>query len=465
MQKRLVALDVFRGATIAFMILVNNPGSWSAVYRPLLHAEWHGCTPTDWVFPFFLFIVGVAIPLALGKRVAQGDARGDIIGKILRRTATIFGLGLLLAAYPRLGMAPEHPLALLHYLLLGTFLLGIFLREAINQPQWTGERTARRRRILTYVSLAAALGMIITGVFAYDLSHLRIPGVLQRIALVYGVCSLLFLRMSPRGLVYTGIGILLAYWGLMTLVPVPVDAVLREALASGNLDALATGGAQEPLRQIADNWIAPNLGAGGNLGAWLDRTLLGGHLWSAAKYWDPEGLLSTLPAVVTGIIGMLTGMWLQTNRDDYRKLTGILAVGAILVGLGLTWDLAFPINKKIWTSSYVLYVGGVAMLCLGVIYWLIDVLGYRRGWTKPFVVYGTNPLFAYVLSGLLVKTAINIKWETPEGTVNLWSWIYQQGFERFLSPYNASLAFAIANVLVGLAAVWVLYRKRIFIKV
>lgn len=465
MNKRLVSLDVFRGMTIAFMILVNNPGSWSTVYRPLLHAEWHGATPTDWVFPFFLFIVGVAVPLALGKRMEQGVERAALTRKVLVRSAIIFGLGLLMAAFPTFGMDAQHGPLLIQYLAVFLFILSIFGREVLNQPQFASEANTLKRKWLGYAALGLAGFMFVFGLFYYDLSHLRIPGVLQRIALVYLACGLLFLRFSWRGLLITGVVILVAYWAVMSLIPVPIDATLRAALETGDLSGLAMSGYQGELRQISENFIAPNLGAGGNIGAWLDRVIMHDHLYSHAESWDPEGFLSTFPSVVTGLIGVLTGMWLRTKREDYHKLTGILGVGAILLALSLVWDMTFPINKKIWTSSYVLYVGGVAMLFLGVIYWLVDVLDYRS-WTKPFVIYGMNPLFAYILSGLLVDTAVHIRWQTADGgTTNLWSSLYQTLFQPFLSPYNASLAFAIMNVLICFLAVWALYRKKIFIKV
>lgn len=465
MTKRLVSLDVFRGMTIAFMILVNNPGSWSTTYAPLLHAEWHGATPTDWVFPFFLFIVGVAVPLALGKRIEQGVERSVLVRKVVIRSAIIFGIGLFLTAYPRFGMTAEHWPLLIQYAGLFLFMLAIFGREVLNQPQFSGAANTQKRKWLGYAGLALAGLLFVFGLFYYDLSSLRIPGVLQRIALVYLACGLLYLRFSWKGLFIGGIAILLAYWALLTLIPVPIDAALRAVLESGDLSALAKSGYQGKLQQLSENFIAPNLGAGGNIGAWLDRALLHDHLYGYAEHWDPEGLLSTLPAVCTGLVGVLTGMWLRTENSDYKKLTGILGVGAILLASSLVWDLAFPINKKIWTSSYVLYVGGIAMLFLGVIYWLVDVLEYKS-WTKPFVIYGMNPLFAYILSSLIVKTAINIRWETADGnTANLWSSIYQGTFEPLLSPYNASLAFALANVSVCFLAVWVLYRKQIFIKV
>lgn len=369
MQKRLLSLDVFRGMTIAAMILVNNPGDWGNVYAPLLHADWHGCTPTDLVFPFFLFIVGVSIALALSKRKERGDDHGKIIAKILRRTLLIFVIGLFLNLFPK-----------------------------------------------------------------FNFVTVRIPGVLQRIALVYGVAAILFLKTNWKTQVWIGAGLLLLYWALMTLVPVP-------------------GG------------IAPNLEPETNLGAWLDRTLLSGHLWTQSKVWDPEGLLSTIPAIVTGISGAMTGLWIKTNHSDYKKLTGILGVGAMLVLLGLIWDLVFPINKKIWTSSYVVYTSGIALLCLGVIYWLVDVLAYKK-WTKPFVIYGTNALFVFVMSGLVAKSLYYIKWETADETITLGSWLYQTFFTSWISnPMNASLAYAIANMLFFLGLAWLLYWRKIFIKV
>ncbi len=434
--KRLLSLDVFRGITIAGMIMVNNPGSWSTVYGPLLHADWHGVTPTDWIFPFFLFIVGVAIPLAIGKRIEQGVSEGAILRKIISRTMIIFGLGLLLVAFPHFGFKSEYVHLLpLHYALLAVFSVGIIFREIFNQKQFQEERYQRLRRLSTYIALAAAAGMLLIGLFAYDLSHLRILGVLQRIALVYGICSILYLKTDWRAQLWTGVGLLLSYWALMTLVPVP-------------------GG------------LEPNLDPETNLGAWLDRAILGtDHLWSQARTWEPEGLLSTLPAIGTGIIGILTGAWIRQTEGEYRKLTGIFAMGTILLALSLIWDLAFPINKNIWTSSFVLYTGGVALLFLGVVYWLVDVLNYQ-GWIKPFRVYGVNPLFAYILSGVIAKLAYMISWETADGdTQTVKGWIYDNFFLSWLSPFNASLGYALLNVLLVLAMVWILYRKRIYIKV
>jgi predicted acyltransferase len=357
---RLVSLDAYRGMTIAAMILVNNPGSWGSVYAPLRHAKWHGATPTDWIFPFFLFIVGAAIALAIGPRKDEGVGARLLVQKIVRRSLIIFAVGLFLSAYPH-----------------------------------------------------------------FDMSIIRVPGVLQRIALVYGVSALLFLWLGPRQLFFAGAGCLLVYWGLMTLVPVP-------------------GG------------YAPNLEPATNLGAWLDRSLLDGHLWSQSKTWDPEGLLSTIPAIATCISGILTGVWLRTDKSHYEKVAGMMVVGTVLLALGLAWDVVFPINKQLWTSSYVLYTSGIAMLLLGVVYWWIEVKGRTWG-TTPFIVYGVNALAVFTLSGLIART-LNIT-----GAQNwLWLSVFKPAFS---SSLNASLAHAITHVLLLLGVAWILYARKIFIKV
>ena len=437
--QRLLSLDVFRGLTIAGMILVNNAGSFPETYAPLRHAAWHGSTPTDWVFPFFLFIMGVAIPLAIGKRLSRGDTEGQILGKIGVRALIIFGLGLLLTAMPHFGMEKRTGwLPTLHYLLLAVFFIAIFTRALIAGKK-PGEATAldrqnRRKRIAGIAALTAAAGMAIIGWQAYDLSSLRIPGVLQRIAVVYALCALLFIKVDWKGVAWITAGILILYWILLTVVPVP-------------------GG------------IAPNLEPETNLGAWLDRLLLGDHLWSYSETWDPEGILSTLPAVATGLSGVLTGLWIKTDRSDYQKITGMFAFGTLALAVGLIWNEAFPINKSLWTSSYVAYTSGLALLGFATTYWLIDRLGYRV-WSQPFRVFGTNALFSYILSILVTKVLIAIKVPGADGEQqSAFSWLYYEVFAPYLSGYNASLGFALANVLFCLAVVWLLYQRRIYIKV
>lgn len=426
-NKRLLSLDVFRGLTIAAMILVNNPGSWSTVYSPFLHADWHGCTPTDLIFPFFLFIVGVAIPFSLGKMI-RNEVPGNLITrKIVIRSIIIFGLGLLLAAFPHFGIAPESRgtgMAMIHYIVMSLLLLTIMAKEI-----WTDYS-----KTLWWVVGGLALVMMVIGFGQYDFSSLRIPGVLQRIALVYLVCGLLFQHTSSRTQQIVFAVVLLGYWFLMTVVPVP-------------------GG------------IAPNLEPEQNLGAWLDRTLLGNHLWSQSKVWDPEGLLSTLPAIGTGLLGIFTGNLFKSNKEEPVKVSQLMVAGSVLIFFALLWDLAFPINKKLWTSSYVLYSGGIGMLMLGVVYWVVDIQE-SKWWIKPFRVFGTNAIFAYVLSGIFAKLCYSIKWNTgADETMTLGGWIYQNLFTSWLSPYNASLGYALMNVLVVYIATWFLYKNRVFIKV
>lgn len=441
MQKtnRILALDVFRGLTITGMILVNNPGSWTHVYPPLLHADWHGVTPTDWIFPFFLFIVGVAIAIALGRRKEQQVPYSKISRKIISRSVIIFGLGLFLAAFPDFGMDDSTPatIATLHYVLLAITMLLIFMRAYLDQKQFRSPRTDKRRRLLFISAGVTVILMIIIGFPHYDLSSLRIPGVLQRIALVYAACAFLFLHTNFRQQVWIGAGLLIFYWILMFLVPIPPAG------------------------------LTPNLDPETNLGAWLDRMIFtSDHLWSQSRTWDPEGLLSTLPAIVTGISGMLCGVWIRReDKGIFQKISGMMVVGTLLLVLAFTWDIHFPFNKKIWSSSFVLFTSGVALLLLGAIYWLVDARKID-GWIKPFQVYGMNALFAYILSSVLATLLYTVSWTNTAGeSTSLKGWLYSNLFTSWLSPKNASLAFALINVLLVLAFCWILYRRKIYIKV
>ena len=361
---RLVSLDVFRGLTMAAMVIVNNPGDWSHVYPPLLHAEWHGWTPTDLIFPFFLFIVGVSITLS--RKSASWSS-------ILRRSAIIFALGLFLSGYPH-----------------------------------------------------------------FDLSRWRIPGVLQRIAICYLFAAAAFRvtsgdrRRQGITLAVVACAISLAYWMVMALVPAP-------------------GG------------MAGDLSPGGNLGAWLDRALMSGHLWRPT--WDPEGLLSTMPAIATTLLGTSAGLWLGSAETPERKAAGLLAGGIACLIAGQIWHEVFPINKNLWTSSYVMFTAGGAAVLLAACYWAIDVKGWR-GWTTPFVVLGTNAITLFVFSGLLVETLGLIRVAAPDGRdVSVSRFIYLEYFTPLASPKNASLLYALANlvVLFGLLA-W-MYRRRMFLRV
>lgn len=366
MQKRLVSLDAFRGITIAGMILVNNPGSWSAIYPPLGHAAWHGWTPTDFIFPFFLFIVGVAITLSQKKQLEQHD-RKYLYLKILRRTLIIFGLGLVLHLIPY-----------------------------------------------------------------FNFSAIRIPGVLQRIAIVYGITAVITMNTNFKVQAWITGGLLIFYWGIMKLIPVP-------------------------------GYGAGDLSVEGNLAAHIDNFLLHGHMWK--ETWDPEGILSTIPAIATGMSGVLTGHLLQIKKEKNEIAGWMFVIGWLAILVGLFWDIVFPINKALWTSSYVVFTSGAALQFLAFCYFLIDVKGYQK-WAYPAVVYGMNAIAVFVLSGLLAKMMVFIKFTGSDGNViSLKTWIYENLLASWASPVNASLMFAVCNVLFWLIIMIIFYKKKIFIKI
>lgn len=360
-----MSLDAFRGLTIAAMILVNNPGSWSYVYGPLAHAEWNGWTPTDLIFPFFLFIVGVSMVFSFGRR-RESAARPQLMRSVVRRALVLFLLGLLLAAFPE-----------------------------------------------------------------FRLTQLRWAGVLQRIALVYLAASAIVLGLSRRAQIALTAALLVGYWALMVLLPVP-----------GRGAGILTPDA--------------------NVAAWLDGFLVPGRMLHGT--WDPEGLVSTLPAIVTTMLGVFTAYWIRSQRPRSEIAAGMFAVGWLAILAGLAWDLFFPINKNLWTSSYVLFTAGAALEGLALCYWLIDIQGWRR-WAQPLVVFGVNAITVYVLSGLLARLLTWIEVPSPEGTVPLQQWLFDNLLTSWLQPMHASLAFALLYVALWWAAMAMLYRRRIFIKV
>lgn len=372
-RARLLSLDILRGATIAGMLLVNNAGDWGRTFAPLLHAEWNGWTPTDLVFPFFLFVLGVAIPLAFASRLERsGGDLGPLHRQIARRTVIIFALGLFLTWFPFMGI------------------------------NW---------------------------------STVRIPGVLQRIAVVYLFASLAYLHVSARGRAWLTGGLLVGYWLAMTLVPVP-------------------------------GFGAGDLSPEGNLAGWVDRLILGAHVWRYAPGpADPEGIFSTLPAVATALAGIFTGEWLRTTKSRDEKLIGLFVWGSIAAAAGAVFGWFFPINKNLWTSSYVVLTAGLALLTLAVVFYFVDIRG-REGWAKPFLIFGTNSIVAYVLSGLIAKTLLKVKWVSAGGeSISLKSWLYDTFFQSWMPEYFSSLAWASVHVVVILGITWLLYRKRIFIKI
>lgn len=398
-RERLLSLDVFRGLTVAGMLLVNDPGTWSAIYPPLEHAAWHGWTPTDLIFPFFLFIVGITTHLSLSARRARGDDDADLRRQILRRGALIFLVGFLVNGFP-------------------FFTWGAVQGNA--DPSFIARVVDR-------------------------LYHWRILGVLQRIGLAYMCAALVTYRADVKRIVVTAGSLLLGYWLVMTVLPVP-----------------GTGGTLGAL--LLDS-------PSGTMAAYWDRLLLdwsrfglGNHLWSGSVTWDPEGLLSTIPAICTAMLGALTGRWIGTDRPLAERLNGLFAGGCLGMTLGMIWNWAFPINKGIWTSSYVLFTAGMACVSIATIMWIVDVHGWKR-WTQFFVIYGTNPLVAFVGSGILARLIYSVfSVEYGGRRTSLQGAIYESMFASWLSPLNASLAFALCFVAFWFGILYVLYRRRIFVK-
>ncbi len=366
---RLLSLDIARGMTMAFMIMVNNNGAHA--WAPFQHSVWNGWTPTDLVFPGFLFVVGVSIVLSFGKHMERGVSKGRMAISILRRTGILILLGLVVNGYPH-----------------------------------------------------------------FPWGTLRFYGVLQRIALCYCCAALFYLWRRDASSKIIAIAVLLAgYWALMRFVPVP--------------------GAGVPGKDI------PFLDPTRNLAAWLDRRIFPGRLFEGVR--DPEGFLSTLPAIATTLLGLLAGLWMRTERPRRQIALGLLAAGVVLIFLGQFWSLSFPLNKKLWTSSYVLFSGGTSALLLGGLYWMIDVKGWRKAWTQPWIVFGTNAIFAYMLSELLASTLWIMA--LHHHTEMLWTWIYRPIFAPIHPVGLGSLLYSIAFTIVCWLATYTLWRRKIFLKI
>ncbi|MGE0640437.1 MAG: acyltransferase family protein [Thermoanaerobaculia bacterium] len=372
---RLASLDVFRGATIALMILVNNAGDWSRTWAPLLHAPWHGWTPTDLVFPFFLFIVGVAIPIALAPRLAAGgDALAGIHRRILRRSATLFVLGLALIWFP-------------YYTVI-----------------W---------------------------------ERVRIPGVLQRIAVVYLVAAFAYLHLGRRSRFALSLALLAGYWAAMRWLPVP-------------------------------GFPAGDLTPEGNFAFHVDHLLLGPHIWRYSPGpGDPEGILSTLPAIVTALLGVSTGEWLRSSRTVAARAAGMATAGLVLVLTGLALAPLFPLNKNLWSPTYVLFTGGAALLLLAPLHRLVDGRS-AAAWTRPFVIFGRNAIVAYAGSSLMARLLGVIRIADPAdpgASISLQKWLYARLCVPLFPDYVASFAWAAGFVLVWFAILWWLDRRRLYLRI
>lgn len=393
-RERLISLDVFRGITIAGMLLVNNPGTWSAIFPPLEHAAWDGWTPTDLIFPFFLFIVGITTFLSMSARRARGDADRALVKQILRRGIIIYLLGFAMAMFP--------------FYQWGT------IDSLPNATAW--------QRVI------------------FRIEHVRILGVLPRIGIVYICAGLLTLKTTLKQQVIVIASLLLGYWFAMTLIPVPGENAIGAALL-----------------HTKDR----------NLAAYLDRLILGtNHIWIGGVTFDPEGPLSTIPAIGTAMLGVIAGRWLALKEKPLlERISGLFAVGSIAMMVGLMWNWSFPINKSLWTSSYVLFTAGMACVALATIMWIVDYVNVKW-WTKPFVVFGVNPIVAFVGSGVmarLIYTLWHVNYNGKSTAVQ--DAIYQSVFLPWLPERVASLAFAIAFVLLWYGILLVLYRKKIILKV
>ena len=365
---RLVSLDAFRGAVMAFMILVNTPGDGRHVYWPLEHAEWHGWTPTDVVFPSFLWIVGLAMTLSLGRRLKRGDSRAALFRAAGRRAAILFVMGVLVYVYPEFNLHTE-----------------------------------------------------------------RILGVLQRIAICYFAAAAIFLTTKVRGQIVWIVSLMAVYWLLMAFAPVP-------GYGAGRLDVE------------------------GNFAHYIDRIVLGSHNYIWTKTWDPEGIVSTLPAIATCLLGIIAGHIVALRRSIGERCLQLFGLGAVLLTAGLICNIWLPINKKLWTDSFTLFMAGLDFVMFAGMLWLVDGLGWRRA-VKPLVIMGSNAILIYLASEFLDETLGWVHWAGPTGRVSLRGWIYTHIFAGLGGPYNASLVFAIAYVLVLYLFSLFLYRRGWFVRV
>ncbi|CAA9198335.1 acyltransferase family protein [Flavobacterium collinsii] len=421
-RERLISLDVFRGLTILLMTIVNNPGDWGHVYTPLLHSEWHGCTPTDLVFPFFIFIMGVAVPLAMPTKSWDNTT----FNKILVRSLRMLCLGIFFNYFGKIQLFGLEGIPLL----IGRLIITIAVGYALM-----GNFSSRIKNILAFSILFIYLFLAYSGIEAYH--DVRLPGVLQRIAIVYFVVSLLYLKTTQKTQIITGIVLLLGYWAIMTLLPVP-------GIGAANLDKET------------------------NLASWLDSVLLEGHMYRGTITWDPEGVLSTIPSIVNGIIGLLIGQVLQLEISKKQRAAKMAIAGIALIIAGLLWNIVFPINKSLWTSSYVLYTTGLGTTCLAFLYYIIDIAEYKKG-LKLFLIWGVNPMILFFFSQIIPQALVMVEFKNPdhpEEQINLLNYLYHFGIAPFFNnPMTASLAGALVYVGIWTFILWIFYKNKLIFKV
>ena len=421
-KERLISLDVFRGFTILLMTIVNNPGSWATVYPPLLHSDWNGCTPTDLVFPFFIFIMGVAVSFAMPTK----NFDGTTFNKIMVRSLRMFCLGVFFNFFGKIQLFGLEGIPLLIGRLIITIGVGYALMGSFNS------------KVKTYLAVTIFviyLFLAYSGIEAYQ--DVRLPGVLQRIGIVYFIISLLYLKTTQKTQLIVASTILLGYWVIMTLISVPGIGLA-------------------------------NLEKGTNLASWIDSILLKDHVWAVTKTWDPEGILSTIPAIASGIIGLLIGQLLNRPlpKLEIAKRMGI--AGIILIILGLLWSIVFPLNKSLWTSSFVLYTSGLAILSLTLFYYVIDIENYKK-WTKLFLVWGVNPMIVFFFSEIIPQGLEMIQFQNPEipsEQINLQNYLYSFWIAPvFNNPMTASLAGALIYVTIWSLILGLFYKHKLIFKV
>ena len=385
---------MFRGITVAGMLLVNNPGSWASIYEPLEHAPWFGWTPTDLIFPFFLFIVGVTTHLSREARRARGESDRAIIRQTARRALTIIVLGLLMTGFP--------------YHQFFVHLPGGVVFDSTTTP--------------------------------LDVAHWRVTGVLQRIGVCYLLGALLTLRTSERQQIWIAVVLLIGYWLALTLIPVPGHGMGALLLAD----------------------------PGASLASYVDRAIIGPrHMWiGGGGIWDPEGILSSIPATAEVILGVIAGRWLASPKPLAERLNGLFAAGSIAMMAGLAWGWSFPIGKNLWTSSYVIFTAGMACVAIAACAWLVDVRGWRA-WTRPFIPFGLNPIVAFVASGFLSRFIYTLVKVPRNGAlVPVQAAFYDSVLAPlFADPRDASLLFAVIYVLVFYWVLRLMHKRGIIVKV
>jgi predicted acyltransferase len=365
-HKRLLSLDVFRGVTIAGMILVNNPGSWATIYPALKHAEWHGLTPTDLIFPFFLFIIGVAMPYSFSKRISAGVSKSKLVLHVFKRSMLLF-----------------------------------------------------------------VIGMLLTGLPNFNYYNKLILDVLQRIGIVYLFSGMIFIYFNQKWQIIISIFSLILYWILMFVIPVP-------------------------------GFGAGDLSLQGSAWSYVDKVLTSG--W----HNHGEGILSLISSVPSVLFGASVGYWLRSEKNDHEKVNSMFVFGSIGLVVGVVLDMWFPFNKLLWSSSYVVYTTAMALMFLAVFYYLIDIKDYRKLFF-PFIVFGSNAIVAFILSSLtaklmgLIKFSVNVGSEVTE--MSLKTFIYVTFFKGYFSDYNSSLIYAFVYLLFWFGIMYLLYRKKIFVKI